>query len=103
MRVNEPSGILSPALMVINAPVNLSKGFTVQRPQLQNPWADIRNGLQSGKRLLGFSDVLQGNLGTAEIDIGFVQMLDLALLKTSIDGVHGVLIVAGTVINLAEF
>src|ERR1700743_681371 len=59
IRVNDPSGILSPALMVIGASV---QGFAVELPQLLYAGADVLRGLEAGKRLLGLGGVVQLDL-----------------------------------------
>src|SRR5882762_268107 len=106
MRVNAPSGILSPALIVMATllcDIRLSTDrLGVQRPQLQDPRADVRNDLQIHESSFRLRDILELDLSQSEIDVRFVQMLDLPLQQTRRDGIHALLILAEAVIHLAE-
>src|SRR5450631_915808 len=78
IRVNVPSGILSPALMVMAFLLSVSlERVGVQRPQFQDSRANARSALECGQGLLGVRDVLQRNLRSAEIDVRLILMLDL--------------------------
>src|SRR6202034_4317678 len=86
MRVNAPSGILSPALMVIefSPAIRLSThDIAVQLVQLGDARALVGNGFQTGEGLLGVREVLELDLRPAQIHVGLVRMLDLALLQAS--------------------
>src|SRR5271170_6051926 len=85
MRVNAPSGILSPALIVIalSSKIRLTtQRVGVQFPQPKHPRADVGDALESRKRLLGIRVILEGNQRPAEVHKGLVLMLDLALPDT---------------------
>src|ERR1700743_3953528 len=80
MRVNAPSGILSPALIVILFPYRLrSELVRIQLPQLEHSGAHVRDRLEFVERLLCLSGVLQRDLRAAEIHVGLVHLLDLSL------------------------
>src|ERR1700684_2200792 len=84
MRVNLPSGILSPTLMVIGIllsylQASACKRYTdfagIQLPQLQDARADVRHRLQLPESLLRLRSVLELRLSEAEIDVRLVDVL----------------------------
>src|ERR1700722_10660823 len=89
MRVNLPSGILSPTLMVIGIllsylQVSACRRYTdfagIQLPQLQDARADARlHRLQLPESLLRLGSVLELRLSEAEIDVRLVHVLHLTL------------------------
>src|ERR1700689_1398143 len=104
MRVNAPSGILSPALIVMVAflvPKFLAELVRVQLPQLEDALADVRHRLEPGKRLLRLWVVLERGLCPAEVHIRLVLLLDLPFPKAAGDGRRSALIIAGPEVPLA--
>src|SRR6266403_726846 len=76
--------------------------LSVQQPQFQDPRADVWNDFQIQKSSPGLGEILELHPGHSEIDVRLVQMLDLPLLETRSDGIHGLGIIAEAVVHLAK-
>src|SRR5260370_41216386 len=104
MRVKAPSGILSPALIVIGASLirMLAELVRVQLPQLEDARADVRYRLETDEGLLGLWVVLERSLRTPEIHVRLVRLLDLPFPEAAGDGRYGALIIGGAEVNFAQ-